>query len=190
METNILHNTLIVKKQKLQEITSSLKEKFMGLDYVIDEVMSLVMPWYLFPEAQIRPTVINLWGLTGSGKTALVQTIVDMLNHRKLYSHIDMGEFESDSAAWIKNIFTNDLSYFHEKPAVICLDEFQFANTLDANNNELGKDKLRVIWDLLDSGKIEYIPGHSTFYLFRADTCLKRLEKARRKNVVIMNGKG
>src|SRR5690606_10374516 len=140
------------------------------------------------PEAQIRPTVINLWGLTGSGKTALVQMIVELLDYRKLYSHIDMGEFESDSASWVKNIFTNDLSYFHGKPALICLDEFQFAKTLDGRNNELGKDKLRVIWELLDSGKIEYIPDQSTYYLFKADSCLRRLEKARRANVVIENG--
>jgi hypothetical protein len=188
METNTLHTTLIAKKQKLQEVASSLKQRFLGLDTVVDEVFSLLMPWYLFPEAQLRPTVINLWGLTGSGKTALVQAIVELLDHRKLYTHIDMGEFESDSASWIKSIFTDDLSYFHEKPALICLDEFQFAKTLDAHNNELGKDKLRVIWDLLDSGKIEYIPGHSTYYLFRADNCLKRLDKAIRAKVVLESG--
>ena len=188
METNILHSNLIVKRQKLQGVAASLKERFLGLDAIIDEVISLLMPWHLFPEAQLRPTVVNLWGLTGSGKTALVQAIVDLLDHRKLYSHIDMGEFESDSATWMKSILTDDLSFFHEKPALICLDEFQFARTLDANSNELGKDKLRVIWDLLDSGKIEYIPGHSTYYLFRADNCLKRLEKAIAENVVLMNG--
>jgi hypothetical protein len=189
MERNILHNNLIAKRQNLEQVAAALKERFLGLDTVIDEVISLMMPWYLFPEAQLRPTVINLWGLTGSGKTALIQAMVDLLNHRKLYSHIDMGEFESDSATWIKNIFTDDLSFFHEKPALICLDEFQFAKTLDANSNELGKDKLRVIWDLLDSGKIEYIPGNSTYYLFRADNCLKRMERAIRAKVVMINGR-
>jgi hypothetical protein len=188
METNILHDQLIIKRQKLLEVTASLKERFLGLDAVIEEVISLLMPWYLFPEAQLRPTVINLWGLTGSGKTALVQAIVELLEHRKLYSHIDMGEFESDSAEWVKNIFTDDLSYFHEKPSLICLDEFQFAKTLDANNNELGKDKLRVIWELLDTGKIEYIPGHGTYYLFRADNCLKRIAKIVREKIVLKNG--
>lgn len=188
MNTTNIHTTLIKKKQKLLEVSASLKERFLGLDLVVEEIIALMMPWYLFPEAQRRPTVINLWGLTGSGKTALVQAIVALLDHRKLYSHIDMGEFESDSASWIKNIFTDDLSYFHEKPALICLDEFQFAKTLDANSNELGKDKLRVIWDLLDSGKIEYIPGHSTYYLFRADNCLRRLERAIRGKVVLVNG--
>src|SRR5688572_24134863 len=188
MNAQILHNELIAKKQKLLEITLKLKERFLGLDSVIDEVMSLVMPWYLFPEAQLRPTVINLWGLTGSGKTALVQGLVELLDYRRLYTHIDMGEFESDSASWIKNIFTDDLDFFHQKAALICLDEFQFAKTLDSNSNELGKDKLRVIWDLLDSGKIEYIPGHSTYYLFRADYCIKRLDRIIKSGVTMRNG--
>lgn len=189
METLNIHIELINKKKKLQNIASQLKQQFLGLDSVIDEVMNLLLPWYLFPEAQLRPTVINLWGLTGSGKTALVKAIVEHLDYRKLYSHIDMGEFESDSASWIKNIFTDDLSFFHEKSSFICLDEFQFARTLDSNKNELGKDKLRVIWDLLDSGRIEYIPGQSTYYLFRADNCLKRLDKIIRSGVVMEKGK-
>jgi hypothetical protein len=188
METNTIHIELISRKQNLEHVKYALKEKFLGLDEIIDEVMSLLMPWYLFPKAQLRPTVINLWGLTGSGKTALVQTLVELLEYQKLYSHIDMGEFESDSASWMKNILTDDLSFFHEKSPIICLDEFQFARTLDNNGNELGKDKLRVIWDLLDSGKIQYIPNSSTYYLFRADNCLKRLEKLMKENVVLKDG--
>ena len=189
METKILHTNLIIKKQRLEQVKISLQEKFIGLDDVIDEVISLMLPWYLFPEAQMRPTIINLWGLTGSGKTALVQAIVELLDHKKLYSHLDMGEFESDSASWMKDILTNDLAFFDEKPALICLDEFQFAKTLDTSNNELGKDKLRAIWELLDSGKIEYLPGNTTYYLFRGENCAKRLEKAIRANVELSDGK-
>lgn len=188
METKSIHIELIARKQKLEQAACAVKEKFLGLDEIIDEVISLLMPWYLFPKAQLRPTVINLWGLTGSGKTALVQTLVELLEYQKLYSHIDMGEFESDSASWMKNILTEDLSFFHEKSPVICLDEFQFARTLDNNGNELGRDKLRVIWDLLDSGKIQYIPNSSTYYLFRADNCLKRFEKLMKESVVLKDG--
>lgn len=183
-----IHNTLIERKQKLDDLRAALRETFLGLDDVIDEVVSLMMPWYLFPDAQLRPTIINLWGLTGSGKTALVQKIVEVLEHRRLYSHLDMGEFDSDSASWMKSILTDDLSFFHEKPALICLDEFQFARTVDSHQNELGKDKLRVVWDLIDSGKIEYIPNSSTYYLFRAENCLKRLEKAIEQGTTISNG--
>jgi hypothetical protein len=189
MELKILHANLISKKQKLEQVKTALKQNFIGLDEVIDEVIGLMMPWYLFPEAQLRPMVINLWGLTGSGKTALVQAIVEMLDHKKLYSHIDMGEFESDSASWMKNILTDDLSFFHEKSGLICLDEFQFAKTLDSNQNELGKDKLRVVWDLIDSGKIMYIPSSGTYYLFRAENCLRRLEKAIEDGLTVVNGK-
>jgi hypothetical protein len=188
MEQHIIYNDLINKKEKLVKASTTLKERFLGLDSIIDEVISLMMPWYLFPEAQLRPTIINLWGLTGSGKTALVQALVELLDHKKLYTHIDMGEFESHSASWLKHILTDDLSYFHERSALICLDEFQFARTLDANGGELGKDKLRVLWDLIDSGKIEYIPGNSTFYLLRADNCLRRLEKAIKSNVRLNKG--
>lgn len=188
METKIIHTELILRKQKLSQMKYALKEKFLGLDEVIDEVTALIMPWYLFPEAQLRPTIINLWGLTGSGKTALVRAIVELLAYENMYSHVDMGEFESDSASWMKNILTDDLSFFHEKPAVICLDEFQFARTLDNNENELGKDKLRVVWDLLDSGKVHYIPNTGTYYLLRADNCLKRLEKAVAGGLTLHNG--
>src|SRR5689334_5959487 len=103
MNLNTTHRELIIRRQKLQEVSGLLKARFLGLDAVIDEVISLMTPWYIFPEAQRRPTVINLWGLTGSGKTALVQSIVELLDHRKLYTHMDMGEFESDSATWVKN---------------------------------------------------------------------------------------
>ena len=168
-------------------MATALKARFIGLDSVVDEVVSLMLPWYLFPEAQLRPMVINLWGLTGSGKTALVRAVVELLDYKKLYTHLDMGEFESDSASWIKSILTDDLEFFHEKQAIICLDEFQFARTVD-KSNELNKDKLRVIWELLDSGMINYIPGHSTYYLFRGDACLTRMEAALKQGVTLEKG--
>jgi Peptidase family M41 len=188
MDIKNIHIELIARKQTLEQARCALKEKFIGLDEIIDEVMSSLVPWYIFPEAQLRPTIINLWGLTGSGKTALVQTLVELLTYRKLYCHIDMGEFESDSASWMKSILTDDLSFFHEKSPIICLDEFQFARTLDQDENELGKDKLRVVWDLLDSGKIQYIPNSGSYYLFRAENCLTRVEKLVREKVVLRDG--
>jgi len=187
MEKENLHKEILQKKEKLDEISIALKKTFIGLDGVIDEVLNLVSAWYIFPKAQLRPTVINLWGMTGSGKTALIQKLVELLAHKKLYAQMDMGEFESDSASWIKSTFTDELEYFHQQPGIICLDEFQFAKTID-NGRELGKDKLRVIWDLLDSGKINYIPGGNTFMLRRSDLALLNLIKAKDAGVCIENG--
>ena len=188
MERNKLYDIIIQRKQKLNELKPLLAKEFVGLDAVIEEVLGLIAPWYLFPEAQLRPTIINMWGLTGSGKTALVTRIIELLDHKRLYVHIDMGEFESDSASWIKSIFTDEFEFFHEQPGVICLDEFQFARTVSKDGNELGKDKLRVIWDILDSGKVNYIPYHNSYYMLRAELCMMNLMKCEEKGVVIKNG--
>lgn len=188
MEPNQLHQEILLKKEKLNEISLALKAHFIGLDAIIDELMNLVSAWYLFPQAQLRPMVINLWGMTGSGKTALVKKLVELLDYKKLYAQMDMGEFESDSASWFKSTLTDDLEFFHEQPCMICLDEFQFARTIDKNGEELGKDKLRVIWDLIDSGRINYLPYNNAFYMKRADACLINLLKSKEQGVEIENG--
>ncbi len=189
METQKLHTEILLKKDILYKISTDLKIQFIGLDSIIDEIISLISPWYFFPQAQLRPLVINLWGMTGSGKTALIQALIKALDYGKLYAQVDMGEFESDSASWFKNTLTEELEFFHEQACIIYLDEFQFAKTIDSNGNEIGKDKLRVIWELIDSGKINYIPSNNSFYLKRADTCLLNLLRAKEEGVEIHNGK-
>ncbi len=183
-----IYDNIVLKKQRLNEVQKTLKKEFIGLNNIIDEVINLITPWYLFPDAQLRPTVINMWGLTGSGKTALVNKMVELLDYKRLYVQMDMGEFESDSASWIKGMFTDDLEFFHEQPGIICFDEFQFARTINKEGNELGKDKLRVIWDLLDSGKVNYIPYHNSYYVVRAEICLVYLLKCEDKGVGIRDG--
>src|SRR5262245_35449357 len=118
------NNIDVAKKLTLENFAVSLKERFVGLDGVIDEMMPLVSAWWLFPQAQQRPSVINLWGLTGSGKTALVNAIVDLLDLRSRYAYFDMGDHE-----WkpIKEVIVNNLKTLHEQQVIICLDEFQFA---------------------------------------------------------------
>lgn len=183
-----LYTELLQRKEKLAAITAQLRQQFIGLDAIIDEMMGLVSSWYLFPQAQLRPLVINLWGMTGSGKTALVKQLVKLLEYEKLYVQVDMGEFESDSAAWFRKTLTGDLEYLDQQPCIMCLDEFQFARTLDNAGNEMGKDKLRFVWDLVDSGRLSYIPGSNPYYQKRADDCLLLLVKAQEKGVVIENG--
>lgn len=188
MEQHTLHQDIVLKKEKLLGISRELKLQFIGLDGIIDEVMSLVSAWYMFPQAQMRPMVINLWGMTGSGKTALVKKFVELLDHKKLFAQMDMGEYESGSASWLKETLTEELAFFHEKPSIICLDEFQFARTVDEDGNELGKDKLRVIWELIDSGLIQYMPYNNATYIRRAESCLLLLAKAEALGVRISKG--
>jgi cell division protease FtsH len=182
------YTEIIQKKEFISTMAMKLKAEFIGLDGIIDEVLSLISPWYFFPEAQVRPTIINLWGLTGTGKTALVKRMVELLNMKDHFLHLDMGEYAGESGSWIKTMLTNDLEHFHEKPSVLCLDEFQFARTLDNGENELTRDKMRVLWELFDSGKIYYEPQGSGYYIRRADAAIQLIIKCIKKEVAICNG--
>lgn len=184
----MIKEEILVKKQILKNAADILKSEFIGLDEIIDEITDLISPWFLFPGIQLRPSIVNLWGLTGSGKTALLNRLVELINFKSHYVQFDMGEFESDSASWIKNILTDELEYLDNKPCIICLDEFQFARSLDKEGRELGKDKLRVIWDIIDHGKINYMPSYVAYYHIRADICLHLLMKYKEKGGEIKGG--
>ncbi|MEI9917214.1 MAG: hypothetical protein WDO14_00260 [Bacteroidota bacterium] len=176
METlfNKKYLDVVAKKAKLDEATAKLKKQFVGLDNIIDGVMDLVSAWYIFPGAQTRPCVINLWGLTGSGKTALVNALIDELDHRKLYAQFDMGECRSSGAYSLRLTFTEELTHFSKQQPVICLDEFQFARSID-KDSEVNTEKFRIVWELLDSGKIRSMPDANQYYVKRAEMAIDYL---------------
>jgi hypothetical protein len=179
---------VLENKELIGKVSGQLKAEFIGLDGIIDEVIALISPWLFFPEAQVRPTIINLWGLTGTGKTALVKRIVELLDIKNRFLHLDLGEYAGESGTWIKSILTDELEHLHEKPSVLCFDEFQFARTLDSNENELTRDKMRVLWEIFDSGKIYYEPRGSSYFLKRADAAIHLIHKCLKKGVEIHQG--
>ena len=69
-------DNIIERKQRLEVARELLKREFVGIDAQIDDVIELVHAWYCFPEGQFRPTVINLVGMTGVGKTSLIESVV------------------------------------------------------------------------------------------------------------------
>ena len=95
---------LKIKIQKLEEVKKKLKEDFVGIDSVIDRVISSISPWYLTPEVIERPLVVSLWGLTGTGKTSLVRKLVEYLNLSERLVYFDCGEHDKDSGSTITDI--------------------------------------------------------------------------------------
>ena len=182
------YQNILELKNKLIQAVGQLKEEFIGLDHIIDEIQTLIMPWYVFPEAQRRPTVVNLWGLTGTGKTALVKRLVKLLEFDKAFVHVDIGEHNQNGEVWLKSLFTDDFSHHDKKPLMICLDEFQFARSLNESGAELEKDKLRMLWDLLDTGKLTGSPEVSQFNLHKAEQLLMLLDQCIASGVVLKGG--
>jgi len=149
---------ILEKHKNLTDVKLTLKSEFVGLDDVIDEICNLVEPWYLFPKSQIRPTVINLWGMTGCGKTSLVVRLFELLEMNSLL-RFDTGEWVDKSDFQLTNKISGQIRKVKKDNMIpiFMFDEFQLGRTLDQNGDEIDRPQLRVVWDLLDSGKFSLI---------------------------------
>lgn len=84
------------KMEKLSQVKAQLKKEFIGIDEVIDKVIESITSWYLIPEMNDRPVIVNLWGLTGTGKTSLVNRLIELLEINK-YLYLDLGKSNGNS---------------------------------------------------------------------------------------------
>ena len=182
---------ILEKKEILNQAKINLKKEFVGIDDVIDELIDNIQSWYLFPEGQIRPTIINLWGLTGVGKTSLVQAMFKHIDMNDIIYKFNVGDYAGQGDSSLSYVFSRELKDKEHKPVAVMFDEFQLGRTINEGGQEVEKSGLRVIWDLLDSGKLEYMDyswsgGEIMRYLYRLEKCLN--EDVEIKNGVVING--
>jgi DNA polymerase IIIc chi subunit len=175
------------KRTLLNNAIKQLKKEFIGINGIIDELADVILPWWLFPENQIRPLIINLWGMTGSGKTALIKRLSMLLNYQNFLLRFDMGEFGA-SSSFLKYALTRQLIQFSGGNPIIVLDEFQFAKTKDEQGKEVNNTSLRIIWDLLDSGELMYEPDGNSYYLNKAKKAVQILSAAKKNGIEVKNG--
>lgn len=176
---------LFEKKRMLDEAVVQLKKEFIGIDTVIDRIALLINSWFLFPEMQDRPVIINLWGLTGIGKTSLIKRLVELLNYSEHYFRFDLGECTSryyDIQDSFKDIHAN----CDGEPFIIGLDEFQLARTINEEQEEIDRASIRAMWDLLDSGKFDIVDFD--YNMNRFNKYIKKLDLALSKGVEVKNG--
>lgn len=134
---------------KFETIKSKLKEEFFGIDNAIDEVVNGFKLWETIKDYQTRPIIYNLWGLTGCGKTALVNRVIELLKLEPLVTNIKLNS-KIDQLS--EELGDNDLPQ-----NIFVIDEFQHARTIDGGGYEIAREQdgeLNIIWDLFDSGKV------------------------------------
>lgn len=145
-------------KSKLQRVSRQLKKYFVGLDDVIDQLISYVEPWFLLPELLDRPVVVNLWGITGIGKTDLIEKFVEYLGYKSSYLKIET--FKSDDYSVVDCLYNK---YGAEERIqsgghnILFFDELQNFKTIEWEKGKL-KDKeyeFKDFWELLNSGLLD-----------------------------------
>lgn len=154
MENNELITRIKERTDVLENARIKLKEKFIGIDSAIDQIIDNISLWYVTPEFQFRPTIVNLWGITGVGKTDLVRTLVSLLNFNDYFIEIQMDV----KVPYKKNIedYIDGSGITPNDSVIVLLDEIQRFRTIDENgkmiqNNEYFND----IWLLLSDGKFQ-----------------------------------
>lgn len=148
-------DTYLISQKQAQPGTpqNQLNSPFFGLDQAIDQVVTGMASWFVFPENQKRPLIINLWGMTGVGKSDLVRQIVHHLQLEGQFFQFDLGELGHGILGNPRSILSETYQFKGPEPCVILLDEFQLARTISPTGEELAHKELRVIWQLLDNGK-------------------------------------
>lgn len=153
------------KKEKLQHLRTSiqkLKTEFVGLDDILDQLQEVITSWYVTPEVIERPVIVNLWGMTGTGKTSVVRRLIEELGLQPDTISFDCGQASNEYQGTsitnkICEMFNSDEQGGSSKNDIVFIfDEFQYARTIDEQRNEVTKSTLRPIWSLIDSGILNY----------------------------------
>jgi hypothetical protein len=180
------HLDEVIKKQQiLAYARDQLLKEFVGIDQVIEEVIDSVSPWFLFPDLQEKPMVVNLWGLTGVGKTSLINRLVTLLSLGDKYHHFDLGE-QWTYGHTLKDQLAEIYEFMNGTPMVLALDEFQHACTLNENGYETDKSTSRIIWQLLDSGRFQI--ARDKFHIDGLHDLILKLKHMIQQGVKVSNG--
>lgn len=171
---------ILAKQDTLSKCATYLKEEFVGIDNIIDEIINYLSIWYLMPDLLTRPIIINLWGMTGVGKTDLVRKLVNFLNFQDRFTEIELsnteqGGYNNTVSAILEGNNLND-----EKPAIVLFDEIQRFNTLNPDGSPLRQSKYTDFWELLSDGRLSRKEKEDLdTYLFNYLTSKKRNERAK-----------
>lgn len=185
IQTKEFKQYLLEKKKILDNAVDQLKKEFVGIDCVIDQIASTINSWFFFPEIQDRPVIINLWGLTGIGKTSLIKRLAELIGYTEHYFRFDLGECSGryfDIQDSFKDIYEN----CNGEPFIIGLDEFQLARTINEDQEEIDRSSIRTVWDLLDSGKFDVVDFEYNMSWF--NKLIRKLDISLSKGVEVKNG--
>ena len=90
------------------------------------------------PEILMRPMIINLWGITGVGKTDLIRSLVNELQMQNQFLEVELSA-EGKSYGWDSNIGDTFSSRGLEagSPNIVLFDEIQKFRSIGEKGEEI-----------------------------------------------------
>lgn len=154
MSLKINKKELNAKNKIVDDAIVQLKKEFIGIDEQIDTIMSNVRVWFLYPQLQSSPCVVNIFGMTGCGKSSLVKRIAELLDIEKNYVYFNFCSINEQSSWEIEQDIEEQLDNECSN-RIFVFDEFQYAASIKQNGEENeNKNGLKPFWELLDTGVI------------------------------------
>lgn len=121
---------------------------------MIDELIDGIRVWYLMPEVLSRPIILNLWGMTGVGKTDLVRKLVKSSGQQERFIEVELSNGDTTSYYSSVGAVLDRNGMNDDKPKIVLFDEIQRFNTLDADGKPLVNTKFTDFWELLSDGRL------------------------------------
>ena len=142
--------------EQFAQAKKEVKALFIGIDREVDKVFDSLAQWYILPELITQPIIINLFSLSGQGKTSLVRAISKALKLQGRFVEFDMAQNKDQSVVYSieKAVGEESLKKARKKPIMLLCDEIQKIATLDKDGEPKETTSNQDYWTLLSDGKI------------------------------------
>jgi Peptidase family M41/ATPase family associated with various cellular activities (AAA) len=169
------------RNEKLEAAGATLKQTFVGIDSIITDLIDSLRVWYVMPEVLARPVIINLWGMTGVGKTDLIRKLIKALDLQDRFVEVEMSN--TDDTNYFSSIVAvlEQNSMNDSEPKVLLFDEMQRFNTIDHQGVPLPRTRFADFWELLSDGRLAK-RGRDNLDMMIADYQWTLRENRRRKD--------
>lgn len=145
---------IAARQHRLDEAALMLRTHFVGIDRIVEELVDAVRVWYVAPELVTRPVIVNLWGMTGVGKTDLVRRLVDALDLADRFVEFELSN--SDGTSWARSVAARleDAGAVEGRPTLLLFDEIQRFRTIDNDGDPVPSTRFTDFWELLSDGRL------------------------------------
>ncbi|MEO6036913.1 MAG: AAA family ATPase, partial [Saprospiraceae bacterium] len=142
------------RRATLELIRVRLKEDFVGIDEIIDNLLDYIQIWYLMPEILTRPIIVCLWGMTGVGKTDLVRKLVQYLDFQERFAEVELGNTDNTSYFSSVTAILKANGLTDGKASIVLFDEIQRFYTVEQDGSPVSGTKFTDFWELLSDGRL------------------------------------